>query len=117
MPWGCQFYLDSEKPENCCVHFDAGVYKQNEMRLMLDRYLSLLEAAAHEPELPISKLLAKTGAKPLRWICANYAAPFYELVTALYASSPLLKMFWRPIRRWVLFRRLTGAGLNRGCVD
>ena len=102
MPWGCQLYLDSEKPENCCVHFDAGVYKQNEMRLMLDRYLSLLEAAAHEPELPISKLLAKTGAKPLRWICANYAAPFYELVTALYASSPLLKLCWRPIRRWVL---------------
>ena len=102
MPWGCQVYLDSEKPENCCVHFDAGGYKRNGMRLMLDRYLKLLEAAAREPELPISKLLAKTGAKPLRWTYANYAAPFYEFITDFYASSPLLKMCWRPIRRWLI---------------
>jgi amino acid adenylation domain-containing protein len=102
MPGGCQFYLESEKPENCCVHFDAGVYKRNGMRLMLDRYLRLLVAAGHEPELPIGKLLAKTGAKPLRWTYANYAAPFYEFVTAFYASSPFLKMCWRPIKRWVL---------------
>ena len=72
------------------------------MRVMLDRYLRLLEAAAREPELPLGKLLAMIGAKPLRWTCANYAAPFYELVTAFYASSPLLKMFWRPIKRRVL---------------
>jgi hypothetical protein len=102
MPWGCQFFLDSEKPENCCVHFDAGVYDRNQMRVMLDRYLTLLEAAAREPELPLMKLLIIAGSRPLRWTCANYAAPFYKLITAFYASSPLLKMCWRPIRRWVL---------------
>ena len=102
MPWGCMFYVDEQKPENCRVNFDANTYDRNEMRAMLDRYLRLLEAAAREPELPIGKLLAMIGAKPLRWTCANYAAPFYEFVTAFYASSPLLKMFWRPIKRWVL---------------
>ena len=69
---------------------------------MLDRYLRLLEAAAREPELPIGKLLATIGAKPLRWTCANYAAPLFDFVKAFYASSPLLKLGWRPIRRWVL---------------
>jgi len=102
MPWGCQFYLDSEKPENCCVHFDAGVYDRDEMRVMLDRYLRLLEAVSRKPELPIGELLKMVGRRPLRWTCANYAAPFYEFIKALYASSPLLKMCWRPIRRWVL---------------
>ena len=76
-------------------------YDRNEMRAMLDRYLRLLEAAAREPELPIGKLLAMIGAKPLRWTCANYAAPFYTFITGFYASSPLLKMFWRSIKRWV----------------
>ena len=33
------------------------LYDRNEMRVMLDRYLRLLEAAAREPELPIGKLL------------------------------------------------------------
>jgi amino acid adenylation domain-containing protein len=102
MPWGCQFFVEEQKPENCRVNFDAHTYDRNEMRVMLDRYLRLLEAVAREPELPIGKLLAITGAKPLRWTCANYAAPFYDFVTAVYASSPVLKMFWRPIKRWVL---------------
>ena len=79
MPWGCQFFVEEQKPENCRVHFDAKTYDRNEMRVMLDRYLRLLEAAAREPELPIGKLLAMTGAKPLRWTCANYAAPFYDV--------------------------------------
>jgi amino acid adenylation domain-containing protein len=92
MPWGCQFYVEAQKPENCRVHFDAGVYDRNGMRAMLDRYLRLLEAAGHEPELPIGKLLAMTGAKPLRWTCRNYAERIYE-------SAPLLKLFWRQVRR------------------
>jgi len=100
--WKCMFEIDERKPENCRVNFDANLYDRKEMRVMLDRYLTLLEAVAREPELPINKLLAKTGARPLRWTCANYAAPFYEFITALYASSPLLKMCWRPIKRWVL---------------
>jgi non-ribosomal peptide synthetase component F len=102
MPRKCMFEVDERNPENCRVNFDANAYDRNEMRVMLDRYLRLLEAAAREPELPLGDLLAMIGAKPLRWTCANYAAPFYEFVTAFYASSPLLKMFWRPIRRWVL---------------
>jgi amino acid adenylation domain-containing protein len=102
MPSKCMFDIDERKPENCRVLFDANAYDRNEMRAMLDRYLRLLEVAAREPELPIGKLLRMAGAKPLRWTCANYAAPFYEFVTAFYASSPLLKLCWRPIRRWVL---------------
>ena len=102
MPWGCQFFVEEQKPANCRINFDANTYDRNEMRLMLDRYLRLLEVAAREPELPIGELLAMTGAKPLRWTCANYAAPFYEFITTLYGSSPLLKMCWRPIKKWVL---------------
>jgi non-ribosomal peptide synthetase component F len=102
MPWGCIVQIDERKPENCRVNFDAHVFDRNGMRMLLDRYLRLLEAAAREPELPIGKLLAMIGGRPLRWMCANYAAPFYEFVTEFYASSPLLKLCWRPIRRWVL---------------
>jgi len=101
MPWKCLFEVDERKPENCRVNFDANRYDRNEMRAMLDRYLRLLEAAAREPELPIGDLLIMAGARPLRWTCANYAAAFFESVTALYASSPLLKIFWRPIKRWI----------------
>ena len=65
MPWGCQFFVEEQKPENCRVDFDAGVYDRNGMRAMLDRYLRLLEVAAHEPELPIGKLLAMSGDKTI----------------------------------------------------
>jgi amino acid adenylation domain-containing protein len=102
MPRKCLFEVDERKPENCRVNFDANTYDRNEMRVMLDRYLRLLEAAASEPELPIGKLLAMIGAKPLRWTFANYAAPLFEFASAFYASSPLLKLCWRPIRRLVL---------------
>lgn len=101
MPRKCMFEVDERNPENCRVNFDANIYDRNEMRAMLDRYLRLLEAAAREPELPIGNLLMMAGARPVRWTCANYAAPFYEFVTAFYGSSPLLKMFWRPIKRWL----------------
>ena len=47
------------------------------------------------------------GAKPLRWTCANYAAPFYEFVTAFYASSPLLKVLLETYQEVGLIRRLT----------
>jgi amino acid adenylation domain-containing protein len=102
MPRGCTVYVDERRPEHCRVDFDANVYDRNGMRAMLDRYLRLLEAAAREPELPIGELLAMSGSKPLRWTSANYAAPFYEFITPIYASSPLLKMVWRPIKRWIL---------------
>ena len=102
MPRKCLFEVDERKPENCRVLFDANAHDRNEMRAMLDRYLRLLEAASREPHLPIGNLLMLAGAKPLRWTCANFAAPFYEFMTTFYASSPLLKMCWRPIRRLVL---------------
>ena len=102
MPRKCIFVIDEQKPENCQVNFDANLYDRSEMCVMLDRYLRLLEAAARKPELAIGKLLMMAGPRPLRWTCANYVAPFYEFVTAFYASSPLLKMCWRPIRRWVV---------------
>jgi Condensation domain len=94
MAFGCQFYVEAQKPENCRVYFDAGVYDRNEMRVMVNRYLRLLEAVAHEPELPIGKLLAMTGANPPRWICRNYAERIYE-------SSVLLKLFWRRVRNLI----------------
>ena len=102
MPRKCLFEVDERKPENCRVLFDANAYDRNEMRAMLDRYLRLLEVTSREPHLPIRNLLKMLGAKPLRWTCANFAAPFYEFITTFYASSPVLKMFWRPIKRWVL---------------
>jgi amino acid adenylation domain-containing protein len=105
MPRKCFFEINERKPENCRVSFDANIYDRNEMRVMLDGYLRVLEAAAREPQLPIGKLLMMAGSRPLRWTCANYLGPFYEFVTAFYASSPLLKMFWRPIKRWVLSSR------------
>jgi amino acid adenylation domain-containing protein len=101
MPRKCMFEVDQRNTENCRVNFDANTYDRSEMRVMLDRYLRLLEAVAREPELPIAKLLAMIGVKPLRWTYANYAAPFYDIVTAFYVSSPLLKVFWRPIKRLV----------------
>jgi amino acid adenylation domain-containing protein len=95
----CMFEIDERKPENCAVNFDSKLYNRKEMRVMLNRYLRFLEAAAREPELPLRKLLMIAGARPLRWTCANYAAPIYEFITAFYASSPLLKTCWRPIKR------------------
>ena len=94
MPWGCQFFVEEQKPEHCRVDFDAGIYDRNGMRAMLDRYLRLLEIVAREPELPVGKLLAMTGAKPLRWTCRNYAERVYE-------GSTLLKLLWRGTRRLI----------------
>ena len=92
MPWGCQFFVEAQKPENCRVHFDAGVYDRNGMRLMLDRYLALLEAVAHEPEATVGKLLATVGVKPLRWTYRNHAQRLYE-------STTFLKLLWSRVRR------------------
>ena len=83
MPWGCTFFVEEQKPEYCRVNFDAGLYDRNGMRAMVDRYLRLLEAAARQPELPVGKLLAMTGAKPLRWVFANYVWVFYEFLKAI----------------------------------
>jgi amino acid adenylation domain-containing protein len=101
MPPGCTVYVDERKPDYCRVNFDAGIYDRNGIHTMLDRYLRLLEVASREPELPIGALLAKIGAKPLRWTCANYAATFYKFLKPYYDSSPLLKMCWRHAKRWV----------------
>ena len=47
-PFGCQFDVEAQKPENCRVYFDAGVYDRDGMRVMVGRFLRLLEAAAVE---------------------------------------------------------------------
>jgi len=98
MPFGCAFFIDEKKPDNCHVYFDAGLYGRNGMRTLLDRYLRLLEAAAREPEQVIGKLQMMTGAKPLRWACAR---ALYGFLRPYYDSSSLLKMFWRGLKRWI----------------
>jgi non-ribosomal peptide synthetase component F/acyl carrier protein len=82
MPWGCTIYVDERVPENCRVNFDAGLYRRNGMQEMLNRYLILLEAIAREPDQPVATLLATTGAKPLRWTFANYAAAAYDFLAS-----------------------------------
>lgn len=67
MPWGCSFNIEGQKPENSRVSFDAGLYDRNGMRAMVDRYLSLLDVVARQPELPVKTLLAMSGDRPLRW--------------------------------------------------
>jgi hypothetical protein len=88
MPWGCTIYVDERAPENCRVSFDAGLYRRNGMQEMLNRYLILLEAVAREPDLPVGALLSMTGAKPLRWTCANHAASAYDFLVALRRRPP-----------------------------
>ena len=104
MPSECMIYVDGKKPENCQVRFDANHYDRKEMRALLDRYLRLIDTAAREPELPIGKLVALLGAKPLRWTFKKYSVTFYETLIAYYASSPFLKMIWRPVKRLVTSR-------------
>ena len=98
MPFGCAFFIDEKKPDNCHVYFDAGLYGRNGMRALSDRYLRLLETAAREPEQLVGKLQMMTGAKPLRWVCAR---AFYDFLRPYYDSLPLLKMCWTYAKRWV----------------
>jgi amino acid adenylation domain-containing protein len=99
MPLGCLFYVDAKRPENCQVRFDARLYEPKEMRALLDRYLRLLETASREPELPIGQLQTMIGVKPPRLTRAKFAATFYEFLEPYYASSPLLQMIWRHVRK------------------
>jgi amino acid adenylation domain-containing protein len=86
VPVGCTVYFDEKRPENCRLNFDTRRFNGDEMRIMLDRYLRLLEAAARAPELSIGKLLATIGPKPLRWTYANYGWTFYDEIRR-YLSS------------------------------
>ena len=101
MPMGCLFYVDAKRPENCQVRFDARLYEPKDMRALLDRYLRLLETASREPELPIGQLQKMIGVKPPRLTRAKFTATFYQLVEPYYASSPLLQMIWRHVRKWL----------------
>ena len=102
MPRGCTIYVDEKKPENCQVRFDANLYCGKDVKVLLDRYLRLLDIAGREPNLRIARLLKMMGVKPRRWTRRKYTEPIYDFLLTYYASSPLLKMCWRPIRRWVL---------------
>ena len=62
MPGGCTIFVDEHKPQHCRMNFDANVYDRKEMRMMLDRYIRFLQAAARDPELPIEAIL-----ETLRW--------------------------------------------------
>ena len=93
MPGGCHFYNDQKKPENCRVYFDARRYAKKEMRVLLDRYLRLLEVAAHEPEKTIGGLQKMVGPKPLRCACTNYGWAVYEFFKS--------HACWKVIRRFV----------------
>ena len=93
MPSGCTVYLDERMRGNCRLNFDARQYHRDGMRMMLDRYLRLLEAVARMPELPVGKLLEMSGTNPLRWTLAS------RLMTA-YKSAPLLQRAWRRVRQW-----------------
>ena len=106
MPKGCTVYVDEQKPQNCRVIFDASRYDRNGMRVMIDRFVRLLETAADQPELPVGTLLAMAGTNSLRWTCANYAAPFYEFARGFYVGSPLVRMLWKPVKTWVLSKSM-----------
>ena len=112
MPQGCTVYIDEQKPENCRVNFDANLYDRNGMRAMLDRYLRLLEAAAREPELPIGTLLTMTGAKPLRWKCANYAAAFLRVCYGLLRLVAVVEDAIEARKKMAFVKRLTIAGMR-----
>jgi hypothetical protein len=76
------------------------------MRLLVNRYLQLLELVAQEPEQPIGDLQRMVvPPKPLRWIGTNYAWAIYDFyklhVEPRFASSALLRRFWRVIREGV----------------
>jgi hypothetical protein len=77
------------------------------MRLMLGRYLRLLEAAARQPELLLRKLLLIAGPRPLRWLCANYAAPFLRLRYSLLFLIAAIKDVLETYQEVDLIRRLT----------
>jgi amino acid adenylation domain-containing protein len=104
MPHTCTIYVDAEKSENCQMRFDAALYGRKNMKALLDLYLRLLVIVAGQPNLPIGKLLTMSGARQLQWISRKYTAPAYDFLFSFYAASPLLKLFWRPIKRWFFAR-------------
>ena len=97
----CTIYVDEERPEDCRVNFDVNIYDRQEMRVLLEQYLRLLEAAAQDPELPIGTLLTRAVVKPFRW----RFDPFYELTKTFYDRSLSLKLLWRPVKRWLSSNR------------
>jgi hypothetical protein len=108
MPQGCLFYVDARRPENCQVRFDAGLYRPEDMRALLDRYLRLLEAASREPGLPLGRLQAMLGIKSPRLARAGLAARLYRLLEPWYASSPTAQAIWRGVKE-----RLTRRGAGQ----
>jgi hypothetical protein len=102
IPWGCTVYVDTEHSERCQIRFDANLYARKEMNALLDQYLRLLGIVADESDLPVGTLLTMAGARKLLWTYRRYTANLYDLLFSIYAASPRLKMFWRPIKRRLL---------------
>jgi uncharacterized protein Usg len=107
MPSECTVYVDEKTPENCHVMFNANVYGRKEVRALMDRYVRFLETASSDPKVSIETLIRMVGRKPLRLNFAIQARPLYEVITARYASSPLLKKAWGHLRKSVLKERVT----------
>lgn len=76
MPWGCQVFVDQRQPQNCRVHFDAGLYPRAAMQAMIDRYVRLLENAARHPELSIGALVSMSSSNPVRRAVASHIASY-----------------------------------------
>ena len=74
MPWQCQVYVDQRQPQNCRVIFDAGIYPRAAMQAMIDRYVRLLEIAAHRPDLSIGNLVSMSSNNFVRRTVANLLA-------------------------------------------
>jgi amino acid adenylation domain-containing protein len=59
MPWGFSVTLDQHNEEHSCrVSFDARIYEPSRVRKWLDRFVRLLHAVSHNPDLSVGKLLA-----------------------------------------------------------
>ena len=58
MPWGFSVNFDEhDEVDNCRALFDAGIYDPVPARRFIARFVSLLGAISHEPDLPMNELL------------------------------------------------------------
>ena len=58
MPWGFSVNFDEhDEVDNCRALVDAGIYDPVPARRFIARFVSLLGAISHEPDLPMNELL------------------------------------------------------------
>jgi hypothetical protein len=79
MPWGFSVVCDQHQEDRrCSVTFDAHLYDPAQVRVFINRFVRLLDAASRHPTWPLATLLAMsaTAAPWLRaakgwWYCAT----------------------------------------------